>query len=72
MFFSDPENPRVKFNIHKYYEFMYDTELIEQNCKKPHEIEEILKDLDKKVFNALDHPDTIKKSPFLATIDLVL
>lgn len=46
MFFSDPENPRVKFNIHKYYEFMYDTELIEQNCKKPHEIEEILKDLD--------------------------
>ena len=29
LFFGDPENPRVKFNISKYYEFKYGTELFD-------------------------------------------
>ena len=72
LFFSDPQNPRVKFNISKYYEFKYGTQLCEADVRKPHEIEEILNDLDVKAKFAMLDPKEIKKSPFLATIDLVL
>ena len=51
---------------------MYGTELCEADVSKPHELEEILRDLDQKAYHAVDHPKEIKKSPFLATIDLVL
>ena len=42
LFFSDPENPRVKFNISKYYQFQYGTELCEVDTTKKHEIEDIM------------------------------
>ena len=51
---------------------MFGTQLCESSVNKPHEIEEILQELDKKAHDAMIDPKNIKKSPFLATIDLVL
>ena len=69
---SDVHNPRVQFNISKYFEFKYGTELIDIDHRNIEEMNRYVRELDLKTLHAMEAPDEIKRSPFLITIDLVL
>ena len=69
---SDVHNPQVKFNVSKYFEFKYGTQLCNVNTRDFEAMQEFVKELDGKMTNAIEAPHEIKHSHFLNTIDLVL
>lgn len=56
----------------KYYEFKYGTSICDVNMKDIEEVQSVLRELDLKAVHAKEDPDSIKRSPFLTTIDLVV
>ena len=69
---ADMSNPRVKFNISKYFQFKFGTELCDVDVNNLEEVEEFVRDLDLKTIYAMEAPHEIKRSPCLITIELVL
>lgn len=50
---SDLNNPRVKFNISKYFEYRYGTQLCDVNCHDLEAVKDFIRDLDIKTINAM-------------------
>ena len=72
MLLADIHNPKVKFNISKYYEYKYGMELCEVDTRDLDAVQKVLHELDVKAIEAMEDPENVKRSPLLSTIDLVL
>ena len=69
---DDPHNPKVKFNVEKFNEFKYKTETCHVDVTDPREVEQAFKEQDDRAYNAILDKNTVKRSPYLAIIDLVV
>lgn len=56
----------------KYYEFKYGTNIVDVNMNDIDQVQAVIQDLEVKAVHAKEDPDSIKRSPFLTTIDLVV
>lgn len=69
---DDPHNPQVKFNVEKFNEFRFGTELCTPNVHDAADVQAFFDELDTKAYKALVDKANIKRSPYLPIIDLVV